>query len=125
MTSGHASGPDDFLNAHLAPAAGHPGGDPAAGGAPAGWRRWAAAVRRCWAEQREAQERLLIMNRPWTHDHAHWVPTEDGGVELHGSVPPPLRSRGPVTTGGWCPCIAAEHRRQRLDQLLANSAEDT
>lgn len=83
-----------------------------ADGGPARWRRWAAAVRRGWAEQLEAYERLSIINRPWTHDQLHWVRTDDGGFELHGSIPPPRRSRGPVTTGGWCPCVAAARQRQ-------------
>jgi hypothetical protein len=88
------------------------------------WQRWVAVARRGWAEQREAHERLVIMNRPWIHAQLHWVPTEDGGAELHGSVPPPGRSRGPVTRGGWCPCIAAERRRRRIDQLLTSSSGD-
>lgn len=83
------------------------------GRGPARWRRWAAVARRCWVEQREAHERFLILNRPWIHDEMHWVPTADGGVELHGSVQPPGRSRGPVTRGGWCPCVAAGRWRQR------------
>lgn len=106
MTYGHTSGSDDGSDRHPVDADRHPDRR-----GPARWRLWAAAVRQGWAEQREAHERLVIMNRPWTHDQAHWVPTDDGGFELHGSVPPPPRSRGPVTTGGWCPCAAAEHRR--------------
>lgn len=50
-------------------------------------------------EQRELQERLALINRPWEEEFLHW--TGDGG--LHGRHAPPAdgRRRG-VTRGGWC-----------------------
>lgn len=69
--------------------------------------RWARGLRTAWHDQVEAQERLAIINRPWTHENAHWHELSDGSMVLHGEqVPPNLRSI-PVTAGGWCPPVAS------------------
>lgn len=63
-----------------------------------------ATVTEGWGTQQELQERLIILNRPWQHDQAHWVPAPNGNPQLHGTIPPPRGGTGPVTATGWCPC---------------------
>lgn len=50
-------------------------------------------------EMVEAQERLLLLNRPWEEELLHWTP--DG--RLHGHLTPACRGRRSVTSSGWCP----------------------
>jgi hypothetical protein len=50
--------------------------------------------------QRELQERLVLINRPWEEELLHWGP--DGA--LHGHLAPPADGRRHSVTGdGWCP----------------------
>jgi hypothetical protein len=70
---------------------------------PAALRRLLARLYALHATQVELHERMLLLNRPWEEDFAHW--SYDGGHwRLHGQLPPPPdgRRRG-VTSGGWCP----------------------
>lgn len=65
----------------------------------AGARRAFRAFRAFLAEQRELQERLVLINRPWEEELLHWA--EDG--ELHGRLAPPADGRRrSVTRSGWC-----------------------
>jgi hypothetical protein len=62
-------------------------------------RAW-RAFQEFLAGQRELQERLLLINRPWEEELLHWGP--DG--ELHGHLAPPADGRRrSVTQDGWCP----------------------
>lgn len=65
-------------------------------------RAW-RALREFAAQQRELQERMLLLNRPWENVFLHWSGTGDH-CELHGTVVPPRGRRLGVTAGGWCGC---------------------
>ena len=62
----------------------------------AAWR----AFQEFLAGQRELQERLVLINRPWEEEFLHWGP--DG--TLHGHLTPPADGRQrSITRSGWCP----------------------
>ncbi|GDY30288.1 hypothetical protein [Gandjariella thermophila] len=69
----------------------------------AGLRRGLARLRAFHATQVELHERLLLLNRPWEEEFAHW--SYDGHRwHLHGHLPPPPDGRRrSVTPHGWCP----------------------
>lgn len=61
-------------------------------------------IRSAFASQTEANERLMLLNRPWAEEHLHWARGADGWV-LHGTLLPPEHGwrRYSVTRDGWCP----------------------
>lgn len=66
------------------------------------WLRWLDRLREFNATQIELQERLVLLNRPWEEEFAHWA--HDGhDWQLHGHRPPPADGRRhSVTSRGWC-----------------------
>jgi hypothetical protein len=69
----------------------------------AGLRQLLARLSAFHAAQAELHERMLLLNRPWEEEIAHW--SYDGHHwHLHGHHPPPADGRRrSVTSGGWCP----------------------
>jgi hypothetical protein len=69
----------------------------------AGLRRLLSRLHAFHTAQAELYERMLLLNRPWEEEFAHW--SYDGrDWHLHGHIPPPADGRRrSVTPGGWCP----------------------
>jgi hypothetical protein len=79
----------------------------------------AVKLRNFLAEQRELQQRLALLNRPWEEHYLHWAGT-GSECRLHGSIVPPADGRRrSVTAGGWCPGL----RREAMRQVSALNAD--
>lgn len=64
--------------------------------------------REFFADYQRLYERRELVNRPWEEEFLHFA--LDGS--LHGRITPPSDGRRrSVTSDGWCPGWARQHRR--------------
>ncbi len=75
-------------------------------------RRLGKRLHQFSVDQRELEERRMLLDRPWEEDFLHWA-RDEHGWHLHGRfVSPPRRRASSVTSQGWCPGTARTRQQQ-------------
>ncbi len=70
-------------------------------------RHFLARVSQASASISEAEQRRILLNRPWEEEFLHWALDGDG-PHLHGRFVPLSRRSRSVTSSGWCPGLRRE-----------------